>query len=373
MNFFGEIMVVSADVELNRYVMQNEMRLFRNKLPAHVQRLIGDFALVMLIGDVYRHKKAIIVPFINKFRQQTNFVHYIERLAEDLMASWNKGELIYMRECATKPVRGGTMSSSDAEVVDVGGDPPKQPSKRSKSKDPQRITRDSASLEDRLVLLEDIIAKMGERYTKMADTFNSFNEDVHPTEYDSEPESESEPEDEDEFSNEERDRLIEQIRLKRKLRAEKDKQSGYVPDNQEYIFNLREQIREFNLAEEGEGSTVHNPSPVTPRQTPPPYHQEQPFNTPPAPNRPPRPSASNPGYTHIPYYDTVRLPAETYNTGNFPRYGVSTAPEEQIYPYGRNVRSYGRRFPFENPVNLQDAVTGKILNIATHDPQTWTL
>nr|CAD1844210.1 unnamed protein product [Ananas comosus var. bracteatus] len=62
------------------------------------------------------------------------------------------------------------------------GDPPKQPSKRSKSKDPQRITRDSASLEDRLVLLEDIIAKMGERYTEMVDTFNSFNEDVHSME-----------------------------------------------------------------------------------------------------------------------------------------------------------------------------------------------
>ncbi|XP_020082254.1 uncharacterized protein LOC109705882 [Ananas comosus] len=71
------------------------------------------------------------------------------------------------------------MSSSDAGVVDVGGEPPKQLSKRSKSKDPQRITRDSASLEDCLVLLEDIIAKMGERYTEMADTFNSFNEDVH--------------------------------------------------------------------------------------------------------------------------------------------------------------------------------------------------
>nr|CAD1824698.1 unnamed protein product [Ananas comosus var. bracteatus] len=55
------------------------------------------------------------------------------------------------------------MSSSDAGIVDVRGDPPKQPSKRSKSKDPQRITRDSASLEDRLVLLEDIIAKIGER------------------------------------------------------------------------------------------------------------------------------------------------------------------------------------------------------------------
>nr|CAD1823291.1 unnamed protein product [Ananas comosus var. bracteatus] len=74
------------------------------------------------------------------------------------------------------------MSSSDAGVVDVGGDPPKQPSKREKSKDSRPITRDSAPLEDRLALLEDIISKMGEKYTEMADSFNSFNEDVRSME-----------------------------------------------------------------------------------------------------------------------------------------------------------------------------------------------
>nr|CAD1820350.1 unnamed protein product [Ananas comosus var. bracteatus] len=73
------------------------------------------------------------------------------------------------------------MSSSNAGVVDVRGDPPKQPSKRSKSKD-SRITRESAFLEDRLVLLEDIISKMAEWYTEMADSFNSFNDDVRSME-----------------------------------------------------------------------------------------------------------------------------------------------------------------------------------------------
>nr|CAD1837442.1 unnamed protein product [Ananas comosus var. bracteatus] len=69
----------------------------------------------------------------------------------------------------------------DAGVVDVGGNPPKQPSKQGKSKD-TRITKDFASLEDRLALLEDIISKMGERYTEMADIFNSFNDEVRSME-----------------------------------------------------------------------------------------------------------------------------------------------------------------------------------------------
>nr|CAD1834599.1 unnamed protein product [Ananas comosus var. bracteatus] len=73
------------------------------------------------------------------------------------------------------------MSSTEAGVVDAGGDPPKQPSKRSKGKD-TRITKDSASVEDRLALLEDILSKVGERYTEMADTFNSFNDDVRSME-----------------------------------------------------------------------------------------------------------------------------------------------------------------------------------------------
>nr|CAD1820507.1 unnamed protein product [Ananas comosus var. bracteatus] len=50
------------------------------------------------------------------------------------------------------------MSSTEAGAGDVGGDPPKQPSKRSKGKE-TRITKDSASVEDCLALLEDILSK----------------------------------------------------------------------------------------------------------------------------------------------------------------------------------------------------------------------
>nr|CAD1843850.1 unnamed protein product [Ananas comosus var. bracteatus] len=73
------------------------------------------------------------------------------------------------------------MSSSEAGAGDVGGEASKQPSKRSKGKD-TRITKDSASVEDRLALLEDILSKVGERYTEMADTFNAFNNDVRSME-----------------------------------------------------------------------------------------------------------------------------------------------------------------------------------------------
>nr|CAD1831635.1 unnamed protein product [Ananas comosus var. bracteatus] len=76
------------------------------------------------------------------------------------------------------------MSSSDAGVVNAGVTSKatlqaEQPSKLSKGKD-TRITKDSASVEDCLALLEDILSKVGERYTEMADTFSSFNDDELP-------------------------------------------------------------------------------------------------------------------------------------------------------------------------------------------------
>ncbi|OAY63761.1 Cytochrome P450 90B1 [Ananas comosus] len=102
MNFSGEMVVVSADGELNRYVLQNEMRLFRNSLPAHFPKLVGNSSLVLLMGDAYRHKKAILLAFFNKFRLQAGFLHDIERLAEGLLASWSEGGVTYMTENANK-------------------------------------------------------------------------------------------------------------------------------------------------------------------------------------------------------------------------------------------------------------------------------
>ncbi|OAY83991.1 Cytochrome P450 90B1 [Ananas comosus] len=102
MNFSGEMVVVSADGELNRYVLQNEMRLFRNSLPAHFPKLVGNSSLVLLMGDAYRHKKAILLAFFNKFRLQAGFLHDIERLAGGLLASWSEGGVTYMTENANK-------------------------------------------------------------------------------------------------------------------------------------------------------------------------------------------------------------------------------------------------------------------------------
>ncbi|OAY75208.1 Cytochrome P450 90B1, partial [Ananas comosus] len=102
MSFLGEMVVVSADAELNRYVLQNEMRLFRNSLPAHFRKLIGDFSMAMLMGDAYRHKKAVLLAFLNKARLQGGFVRGVERLADTLTASWTDRGVIFAREEANK-------------------------------------------------------------------------------------------------------------------------------------------------------------------------------------------------------------------------------------------------------------------------------
>lgn len=145
--------------------------------------------------------------------------------------------------------------------------------------------------------------------------------------------NEDEDENEEEFSFEEEQRMIEQIRLKRQQRDERDKLDGFVP-NKISIFDMLKKLEGITLVEEGQGSTgqTHQTPPRT--QNPPPTNQSQ---------NQPQTQRQTTFSANTPYYDTINTPPETYSTGNFSRFQVSSAPEELICPYGRNVRSKGKK------------------------------
>lgn len=87
------------------------------------------------------------------------------------------------------------------------------------------------------------------------------------------------------------------------------------------------------LVEEGQVSTQTHQNPQTPQQN---QNQNQ--------NKKPTTLSAN-----TPFHGTVNLTSKSYSTINFPRYPVHHATEEQIYPYGRYVKSKGKRLPIEKP------------------------
>nr|CAD1836149.1 unnamed protein product [Ananas comosus var. bracteatus] len=94
--------MVSADAELNRHVMNNDMRLFENAWPPHIPRLMGKHSTVMWRGDVHKQKKSTILSFMSSARTQSSFVRGVERQAAALVASWKGRDVVYGADEARK-------------------------------------------------------------------------------------------------------------------------------------------------------------------------------------------------------------------------------------------------------------------------------
>ncbi|KAK6798815.1 hypothetical protein RDI58_006518 [Solanum bulbocastanum] len=74
---FGSPTIISCDLELNKFVLQKEGKLFQSSYPKPIRDILGEHSL-MIVTDVERHKKLrrIEVGLINKFSSTSNFLGY---------------------------------------------------------------------------------------------------------------------------------------------------------------------------------------------------------------------------------------------------------------------------------------------------------
>ncbi|KAH0707442.1 hypothetical protein KY289_012518 [Solanum tuberosum] len=92
---FGSPTIISCDLELNKFVLQKEGKLFQSSYPKPIRDILGKHSL-MIVTDVERHKKLrrIEVGLINKFSSTSNFLGGIDKLCISLMESWRGNQLI---------------------------------------------------------------------------------------------------------------------------------------------------------------------------------------------------------------------------------------------------------------------------------------
>uniref|UniRef100_A0A0D9VRH9 Cytochrome P450 90B1 n=1 Tax=Leersia perrieri TaxID=77586 RepID=A0A0D9VRH9_9ORYZ len=67
-SLFGERTVVSADEGLNRYILQNEGRLFECSYPRSIGGILGKWSMLVLVGDPHREMRAISLNFLSSVR-----------------------------------------------------------------------------------------------------------------------------------------------------------------------------------------------------------------------------------------------------------------------------------------------------------------
>ncbi|MQM13256.1 hypothetical protein Taro_046186, partial [Colocasia esculenta] len=98
-NLFGQPIVISAEAQLNRFVLLNELKAFEPGWPRSFRKVLGRRTIFALAGDDHRYSRSIIVNFLSGARLPTVFLHGVERASITILGSWKgKGVVSAMEE-----------------------------------------------------------------------------------------------------------------------------------------------------------------------------------------------------------------------------------------------------------------------------------
>lgn len=89
-SLFGEPTVVSADAGLNRFVLQNEGRLFECSYPKSIGGILGKWSMLVLVGEMHREMRMISLNFMSNVRLRTVLLPEIERHTLLVLNSWKQ-------------------------------------------------------------------------------------------------------------------------------------------------------------------------------------------------------------------------------------------------------------------------------------------
>ncbi|XP_022136679.1 cytochrome P450 90B1 [Momordica charantia] len=101
-NLFGEPTVVSADAGLNRYILQNEGRLFECSYPPSIGGILGKWSMLVLVGDMHRDMRMISLNFLSQSRLKTHLLKEVENQSLLVLRSWKESSMFFARDEAKK-------------------------------------------------------------------------------------------------------------------------------------------------------------------------------------------------------------------------------------------------------------------------------
>lgn len=87
---FGEPAIVSADAGLNRYILQNEGKLFECSYPRSIEGILGKWSMLVLVGDMHRDMRAISLNFLSHARLRTQLLKEVEKHTLLVLSSWKE-------------------------------------------------------------------------------------------------------------------------------------------------------------------------------------------------------------------------------------------------------------------------------------------
>ncbi|KAA8531868.1 hypothetical protein F0562_006415 [Nyssa sinensis] len=101
-NLFGERTIVSADAGLNKFILQNEGRLFECSYPRSIGGILGKWSMLVLVGDMHRDMRMLSLNFLSNARLRTHLLPEVEKHTLLVLSSWKENSIICSQDEAKK-------------------------------------------------------------------------------------------------------------------------------------------------------------------------------------------------------------------------------------------------------------------------------
>ncbi|XP_057528539.1 steroid (22S)-hydroxylase [Amaranthus tricolor] len=101
-NLFGEPTIVSADAGLNRFIFQNEGRMFESSYPSSIDGILGKWSMLVLNGDIHRDMRNISLNFLSHSRLKNYLIKEVERHTLIVLNSWIENSTFSAQDEAKK-------------------------------------------------------------------------------------------------------------------------------------------------------------------------------------------------------------------------------------------------------------------------------
>ncbi|CAL9198466.1 unnamed protein product [Musa hybrid cultivar] len=101
-NLFGEPTIVSADAGLNRFVLQNEGKLFQCSYPKSIGGILGKWSMLVQVGEMHREMRMISLNFMSNVRLRSHLLPEVERHTLLVLRSWRENSPFSAQEEAKK-------------------------------------------------------------------------------------------------------------------------------------------------------------------------------------------------------------------------------------------------------------------------------
>ncbi|KAK6155241.1 hypothetical protein DH2020_009489 [Rehmannia glutinosa] len=98
-HLFGNPTIVSCDLELNVFVLQNEEKLFQSSYPKPVHDILGKLSMMLVSGELHKKLRSVAVSFINVSKSRPDFLDYVDKMSVSLIDSWKaKRQVFFFKE-----------------------------------------------------------------------------------------------------------------------------------------------------------------------------------------------------------------------------------------------------------------------------------